>query len=205
VAKARIAQWEQQPEEPNGAYEDFQRFLSQDRADRSIKSSYEAGGGQAPTPPGSYYEQAEKYQWRDRARAFDRESDRKIYAKIESKRAESLLGIFEAGRTLRERAAAAARMLVPVTQMIGEREGREVWLVETKLSASDIARLHQVGLDMEQLAAGNPTERIQLQGDADNPLSITIDSAKGELLKRIKEARKRREQAEQAAEEAGLE
>jgi hypothetical protein len=92
-----------------------------------------------------------------------------------------------------------------VTQVIGERDGMQVVLVETKLTPSEIARMHQIGMEMEQLAAGNPTERIVLQGDADNPLSITVDSAKGELLKRIKEARKRREQAEQAAEEAGLE
>jgi hypothetical protein len=80
-----------------------------------------------------------------------------------------------------------------------------VVLVETKMTPADISRMAQVGLELEQLSAGNPTERIMLQGDADNPLSITLDNAKGELVKRIREARKRREAAEAAAEEAGLE
>jgi hypothetical protein len=206
VGKARIAQWEQQPDEPQQAFLDFQTFLALPREDRTIRQAYLAKTGQTEgSIPGSFYDLADKWQWKDRARAFDRETDRKIYAKIESRRADSLLGLFEAGRTLRERAAAAAKMIVPVTHVIGERDGMQVVLVETKLTPSEIARMHQIGMEMEQLAAGNPTERIVLQGDADNPLSITVDSAKGELLKRIKEARKRREQAEQAAEEAGLE
>jgi hypothetical protein len=206
VGSSRIRPWEQQPDEPNGAFEDFQRFLSLERSDRTIRQAYLAKVGQTEgSIPGSFYDLADKWQWKDRARAYDREADRKIYAKIEAKRASSLLDTFDTGQLLRERARAAAKMLVPVSQVIGERDGREVWLIETKLTPADIARLASVGLELEQLAAGNPTERIQLQGDADNPLSITVDSAKGELVKRIKEARKRREAAEQAAEEAGLE
>jgi hypothetical protein len=205
VGKARIAQWEQQPDEPNGAFEDFAAFLALPREDRTIASAYRVRTGNEGRPPGSFYEQADKWQWVDRVRAFDREADRKIYARIEAKRAQSLMDTFDTGQLLRERARAAAKMLVPVTQVIGERDGMQVVLVETKMTPGDISRMAQVGLELEQLAAGNPTERIVLQGDADNPLSITVDSAKGELLKRIKEARKRREQAEQAAEEAGLE
>jgi hypothetical protein len=203
MSKSRIREWEQQPEEPNGMFEDFLAYLALPRGDRTIAGAFQirTGGEVGAKPPGSFYDMAEKYQWKDRARAYDREADRKIYAKIESQRATSLLGIFEAGRVLRERAAAAAKMISPVTQTIGERDGREVILVETKLTASEIARLHQVGLEMEQLAAGNPTERIQLQGDAENPLMVTVDNAKGELLKKIKDIRKRREMAEQAAEE----
>jgi hypothetical protein len=212
VGKARIAQWEQQPNEPNGAFEQFKAYLALPREDRSIRQAYLSVrqlDGSLPASevqaPGGFYDVAEKYQWKDRARAFDREADRKIYAKIEAKRAQSLMDTFDTGQLLRERARAAAKMLVPVTQVIGERDGMQVVLVETKMTPGDISRMAQVGLELEQLAAGNPTERIVLQGDADNPLSITVDSAKGELLKRIKEARKRREQAEQAAEEAGLE
>jgi hypothetical protein len=206
VGKQRIQQWEQQPEEPNGAFEDFAAYLALPREDRSIRQAYIARCGPIEgKPPGSFYDQADKWQWKDRARAYDREADRKIYAKIEAMRAKSMIETFDFGRLLRERAAAAARMLVPVTQTIGERDGMAVVLVETKMTPADISRMAQVGLELEQLAAGNPTERIMLQGDANNPLSITVDSAKGELVKRIREARKRREAAEQAAEEAGLE
>jgi hypothetical protein len=206
VGKARIAQWEQQPEEPNGAFEHFAAFLALPREDRSIRAAYRARSGREDgVPPGSFFEIADKWQWKDRARAYDREADRKIYAKIEAKRAQSLMDTFDTGQLLRERARAAAKMLVPVTQVIGERDGMQVVLVETKMTPAEISRMAQVGLELEQLAAGNPTERIALQGDADNPLSVTLDNAKGELVKRIREARKRREAAEAAAEEAGLE
>jgi hypothetical protein len=206
VGKARIAQWEQQPEEPNGAFEHFAAYLALPREDRSIRAAYrERNGSEDGSPPGSWFDMADKWQWKDRARAYDREADRKIYAKIEAKRAQMMMETFDFGRLLRERAAAAARMLVPVTQTIGERDGMAVVLVETKMTPADISRMAQVGLELEQLSAGNPTERIMLQGDADNPLSITLDNAKGELVKRIREARKRREAAEAAAEEAGLE
>jgi hypothetical protein len=71
-----------------------------------------------------------------------------VYAKIESQRAKRMLDTF-AGWTLRERAAAAARMLVPVTQTIGERDGREVILLATNMKPSEIARLAQVGVELE--------------------------------------------------------
>jgi hypothetical protein len=209
VGKQRIQQWEQQPEEPNGAFEDFVAYLALPREDRSLRQAYIARSGQdlgtRGTPPGSWYDMADKYQWKDRARAYDREADRKIYAKIEAQRAKSLIDTFDTGRLLRERAAAAAKMLTPVTQTIGERDGMQVVLVAVNMTPAEISRMAQVGLELEQLAAGNPTERIQLQGDVDNPLAMTVDSAKGELVKRIREARKRREQAEQAADEAGIE
>jgi hypothetical protein len=207
VGKQRIQQWEQQPEEPNGMFEDFAAYLALPREDRTVAAAFQARTGSEPgvKPSGHWYDMADKYQWKDRARAYDREADRKIYAKIESMRAKSLMDTFDTGRLLRERAAAAAKMLTPVTQTIGERDGMQVVLVAVNMTPAEISRMAQVGLELEQLAAGNPTERIQLQGDVDNPLAMTVDSAKGELVKRIREARKRREQAEQAADEAGIE
>jgi hypothetical protein len=197
VGKQRIQQWEQQPEEPEGAFAMFQAYLNLPRHDRSVRQAIsvyllQVNGRQVEVGEsvgGGYYELADKWQWKDRARAYDREADRKIYAQIEAKRAQMMMETFDFGRLLRERAAAAARMLVPVTQTIGERDGMAVVLVETKMTPADISRMAQVGLELEQLSAGNPT----------------VDSAKGELVKRIREARKRREAAEAAAEEAGLE
>jgi hypothetical protein len=208
AGKSRIEQWEQQPAEPPGAFEQFLLYLHQPPGDRQINESYllwiERQTGTRPVskhPPGSYYGIARKYQWEVRARAFDRESNRKVYAKIESRRAKMMLDTMEAGRVVRERATAAARMLVPVTQTIGERDGREVILVETNINPSEIARLLKVGAELEQFAMGNSTERLKPIGDIDNPFTLTGDTAKDELLKRIEEVRKRRELAQQAAEE----
>lgn len=38
---------------------------------------------------------------------------------------------------------------------------------------------------------GNPTERLELSGDSNNPLLLTVDTSTAELLRRIKELRER--------------
>src|SRR4051794_24561538 len=98
----RVHRWEQQAEEPQGAFEQFLLYLNQPRGDRMVKESYllwmerQTGTRPAPGhPPGSYYETAERYQWKDRARAFDRESDRRLYAKLEARRANTLFETME--------------------------------------------------------------------------------------------------------------
>lgn len=196
TAKPRIHQWEQQPDEPQGAFEQFLLYLNQPRGERQVKESYllwmERQTGTRPVPgqpPGSYYEIAEKYQWKDRVRAHDREADRKVYAKIEAKRANGLMAAIELGSVYRERAGAAARMISPVTQTIGERDGMPVVLVEVKMTPAEITRMGQVGIELEQLGYGNPTSRIELTGNADAPLMLTVDNAKDELIRRIREVR----------------
>ena len=206
--KSRIEQWERQPGEPPGAFEQFLLYLHQPRGERSVKESYlewkERRTGVRPVskhPPGSYHDIARNYQWEARALAFDRASDRKIHAKLDARRAKSMLERVEMGSLMMARATTALRMLVPVTQTIGERDGREVVLVETKIKPMEIARLLQVGAKLELLAFEAAAEGLkQLEGD-DNPLTWTADSAKDELQRRIREARERRELAERAAED----
>lgn len=195
-----VKPWEQQEDEPNWSFTAFMEFLKIARDERSISASYFKYHERERTtpeerPPGSYYEYARKWRWEARALAYDREQDRKILAKLESKRLKSLLATAELGETLRNKAATAARMITPVTQSIGQHEGREAIIMATNLTPDQIVRMAEVGAKIEQLALGNPTERLQHGSDPENPMGVTVENAREVLKKRLEDVRKRRLEA----------
>lgn len=207
AGKSRIQQWDQQPDEPPGAFVQFQLYLDQPREDRHVNKSYfdwkERRTGTRPAPrhpPGSFYELAEKYQWKVRARAFDRHSDGRVYAMIDARRAKIKLETMEFGRMLRERAHAAAKMLVPVTQTVETRDGREVIVVATKMTPNEISRMARAGVEIEQLAIGKPTSRMEMPGGLNSSTTLTVDNVREEFMRRIDQIRDRRLAALEAAE-----
>jgi hypothetical protein len=198
-----VRQWEQQDDEPAWGFTAFMEFLKIPRDERTIAASYFKYHEREritpeERPPGSYYENARKWRWEARALAWDREQDRKILAKLGEKRLKSLLETAELGETLRKKAASAARMITSVTQSVGTHDGREAVILATNLTPMDIVRMAEVGVKIEQLAVGNPTDRLQHGNDPENPMgTVTLETAKEVLRQRLDEVKKRRAAAEE--------
>lgn len=190
-----VEPWEQQPDETAAEYEKFAKYRDMDPVERSIHGSYRALQGRAGDmtvrAPGSYWQLAQDRKWEERARLYDLEGDRKLRAALERRKLKSLTEIADLGETLRTKAFQAARMLSGITQSIGERDGREVILVEVKLTPSEIARLAQVGTELEQLAIGEPTSRQEIMGD----LTIEMEDAREVLERRLAEINARKAKA----------
>jgi hypothetical protein len=197
-----IKSWEQQREESGGAYERFLVYLKMDRAERSVRgaySVYRAANGDPPleqhgNAPANWYEDSRKWRWEERALVYDRDEDRKIMAALQRRRIKSLTEVADLGETLRRKAATAARMMSAVTQSVGTHEGHEVIVMASNLTPDQIARLAEVGVKIEQLALGNPTDRPELVGDADRPL-VNVENAKDVLKRKLAEIRARRQEA----------
>jgi hypothetical protein len=115
-------------------------------------------------------------------------------AALQRRRIKSLTEVADLGETLRRKAATAARMMSAVTQSVGTHEGHEVIVMASNLTPDQIARLAEVGVKIEQLALGNPTDRPELVGDADRPL-VNVENAKDVLKRKLAEIRARRQEA----------
>jgi hypothetical protein len=199
--------WEQQDNEPPTAFEDFLIFLKMERTERSIRGAYRRKNNvpdeQAGTInyPGMWFTRAQQFQWVERAKAYDRMLDRKSLARLEHRRLKSLEEIADMGETLRRKAVQAARMLTAVQQTVGhDAQGREIVLLEVKMTPGEIARMAQVGAELEQLAVGNPTSRVSMGEDKNAPFAVSLDSAKEALVQRLLDVKKRREEAERDVE-----
>lgn len=196
MSRRRIDPWEQESAEPAAAFAAFRAFLAMDRAERSVRSAYAAHSGRTDeSPPGSFFEWARDWRWKERALAFDREVDRIAMERLRTKRLKSLEMTAELGAVLKAKALSAIRTITAVSQQVGIRDGREVWVIETRMSPMDVARFAEVGAKLEMLALGGPTERTELMGNAEAPLVISVDNAKEKLRDRLTTIQKRRELA----------
>jgi hypothetical protein len=154
---------------------------------------------EAPTsskPSRTFYNAASRWQWEERAAAYDRWQQQAAEKRLLSKRMKALEETQELGELLRRKAAAVARMFTNVTQRVGEHEGREMVLLSTTMTPRDVALLADVGVKLEQLALGMPTERTSLQNGGMDELAKGLEDAKAELRNRLKEIAKRRDEAE---------
>lgn len=197
-------EWDRQPTETGAEYKKFRVYLEMGRVERSIRGSYRVvtGKNKDKDAPGSWYELAEKHAWNDRARSHDAANDKQDEAALRARRLKSLIEAADLGDSLRKKAAAAVRMLTPVTQRLGERDGKEVWILEVNMTPSDICKLAQVGVALESLALGLPTDRTSLQDGGPDQTAISLDEAKGEMKRRLDAIRQRHELAAPAVEEA---
>jgi hypothetical protein len=105
---------------------------------------------------------------------------------------------------MQKKAAAAIRLMTAVEQRVGtDAQGREIVVLETKLSPADAARLAEVGVKLEALAMGDPTERVQHGEDPGAPFGIaTEDTAKEVMRKKLEVIRLRRAEGLQAGRDA---
>jgi hypothetical protein len=192
VTRPRQEPWHRQPGETVKEYEKFRAFLDSG----SVRGSYRAVTGKEKDAPGSWYELAERRGWSDRALAKEVSESRKMEAALRARRLKSLEAVADLGETLRKKASAAARLLVGVTQRVGEIEGREAVIIEVNMSPSDICALAKTGAALESLALGLPTDRTSQQDGGSDEVVISVEAAKEEMRKRLAEIRERQQKAD---------
>lgn len=204
MTQRAVKPWEQQEGEDGEGFERFVSYLNMERSERSISACYrKVNNLPANAPIGiSWRDQATRNRWKERALAWDREVDKRLMKKLADRRLRSLLPTADLGALLREKAMQGARAIAPIeaiTQTMPD--GRTVMILKTPLTPEQIVKMAEVGVKLEQLAIGNPTERSHLGGDAEAPLAVTLDSAKGVLRTRLEAIQKRRAEAERTAED----
>lgn len=202
--------WDQQPDEPDLHYGRFATFyLRQDRLERTVKEAHKRYV--ASQPPGAdlvgleaFYDGSRAWKWVERARAFDKVVDQRIQAQLEHRRLTSALETADLGRELRTKASQAAKMLQPIRRELGMQDGREIVILASSLTPEQIVRMADIGVKIEQLAVGNPTERPQLSNDPANPVGITPETAAAVLRQKLAEIRARRDEADAAPTDAAI-
>lgn len=194
----KVLPWEQQPGESSQAFIRFQAYLAQPREARCIADAYRQ---QTPVEEqkssviASWHNMSRKYQWEDRAALYDAEQDRQIEKKLVGRRMSALQETAQLGKVLREKAQQAASLLRVVDEYIGEKDGKPVWLQEAGLTPDQIVRLADVGVKLEQLALGQPTDRVALQNGGTDPVGVALTEAKEELRRRLAQIRERHDES----------
>lgn len=191
--------WDRLDTESPKAFAAFVVYRDMTREDRSVLAAYRVRSGRAQAenlkPPGTWYRWNERHQWEDRSRAWDSAQDRRVEAGLANRRLKSLQEIADLGEQLRRKASAAARMLVGVTQKVGQIDGREAVILEVKMTPGDICAMAKTGAALESLALGLPTDRTSQQDGGSDQVAISVNEAKAEMARRLSEIRARHEQA----------
>jgi hypothetical protein len=180
-------------------HEQFKVYLMMPRHERSVVGAWKKWHEMTnePLPPsgepgGQFYTITQQLRWEERALAYDRAEDKKLFDQLQARKLKSLLEVADLGETLRKKAATAARMLTAVTQSVGMHEGREVMIMAVTLTPDQIVRMADVGTKIEQLALGNPTE---LTGFVEAPTAASTENARALLEKKIEDIRARQAEA----------
>lgn len=156
--------WMRQDDETSAAWAAFQVFRDMSPGDRSLNAAYRASKGRQKGRASGTWHKWYGHGWKARATAYDRYQDEQRRQQLEERRLRALAEQADLGELLRKKAAVAARALVSVTQRI-EHEGKEVRILAVKLKPNEIARLAQVGADLERSALGVPERAVMaIQG-----------------------------------------
>lgn len=142
-----------------------------------------------------WYDNSVKWHWIERAHAYDRHQYTQALEQIAQRRLQAMLDAADLGELLRKKATTAARLLSAVTQHVGTHEGKEVVIMAANLTPEQIIRMAEVGVKIEQLALGAPTENIQIASA--NPADATTSSSvKDQLRARLIAIKERRQQVD---------
>lgn len=149
-----------------------------------------------------WYEQSTKWHWTERAHAYDRHQYTQALETLSARRLQAAIEAADLGETLRKKAASAARLLSAVTQNVGTHEGKDVIIMAANLTPEQIIRMAEVGVRIEQLALGSPTENIAIatSGAQDAAAATSI---KDQLRQRLMAIKARRAQVDAVAESLG--
>ncbi len=171
--------WERQPGETNENFARFRTYRDMGPT-RSVNKAYRAYYNKPDVPadriPSTFSTIASKWEWNERARAWDMENDRL-----------HLLENQMAARKMAKRHAKVANLFIDrLTE-------RLLQIDADKLSPSDLARWFEVASKIERLSLGEASEVSKVHqhttGQSDSQATIDIRSLSNEQLKNLKEIR----------------
>jgi hypothetical protein len=202
----RAHPWDQREGELTEHYKMFRAYLDQEREDRSLSQAeilWRDRGGEGRSQ--NFYRTAQENDWKRRALAYDRFLDAKVMERLANRRLAALSEMAHFGRAMRDKAQAALDALdsIVTTEVTDPETGQKRKVQKSALNASEIARLAQMGTEIEQLALGAPTARTSvvagaLHGGGDTTADAMSES-KRLLLAKIENIRKRRRLANAAS------
>ena len=156
--------WERQPSESAQAFRAFASFRDLG-ATRTVSDAYrsQTGRPQAKRAPSWWTGWSAKFEWRPRAFAWDAELDRrgreaKIGAIQEMNRRQA-----EMGREMQRLAGMALRVMRPITTETIDENGQVIRVLKTEITPQALVALAKIGVELERLAMGQATERIDMQ------------------------------------------
>lgn len=151
--------WERQPEESEPCWRAFVLYRDLEPQDRSLTEAYRRADGD-PTwgTPTHYQRWSKEWLWRERVIAYDNYVDTKMRAALEAQRIRARVETAQLGRAMRRKAAAALQELQAIIFETVVVDGVSTKVARSALTPAQIAQLADVGVKLERLAVGDPTE-----------------------------------------------
>jgi len=160
--------------EQPAAYEAFMQYLNQGvaRSVRRLCEEYRTrseGGEPVPTRRLSTMMQwSKKHRWQERIAEYERERNIAIQAELESRRLQARLDTADLGQALRAKAAEALAKFEAIeeTDMVKPGRGKKKQVIGKRfvLSAATLTALAKAGVEIERLALGEATQRVEEVG-----------------------------------------
>jgi hypothetical protein len=205
----KLRPWDRRADETAAAFAKFEIFRDLPAVERAVNAAYARHSGRdRPKAPGSWYELAARFEWEERARAWDLEERRASERALRERRLGLLVETADLGEALRKRAAEALRLLRATREEWVEEGGKRIRKVSPNLSPDQIVRMLKVGADLELFALGLPVGRPSfLAGARDEPADREAQEealvrAHAELERRLDEIVARQGLAPGGAEQA---
>lgn len=149
--------WERQPGESGLEYEAFSIYRDLSPEKRSVRAAYREMNNMDPDEPitpgyeANWYKWSNWWSWRDRVNAYDRWVNKRIEEGLIQRRIQARAETAELGRVLKMQAYEAAKAMQAVIYTENEKGER---IPKSALSPNEIARLAQIGADLESTALG---------------------------------------------------
>lgn len=199
--------WEQIPEEPNIWYARFRQYLLFGNG-RSLYNAYVKSTKKPKTQvPGAWKDAAKKWDWFNRAHAWDISELEKLSQKVYAQQMEEIEAELEDARRMREKARAILEKL-PLQVEVGE---GGVWQPASATEYNSARALLAEAAKQSRLALGMPTDLTRAENfnyDYDYTILTTEELdriSKGESVHRIFSARTRKSSLRKEEEAATLE
>lgn len=153
--------WGRQPREATNSWLAFRAYRDQGPERTLLGASKAMGMG-----VGTVTHIAKRWLWAKRVGSWDEELDRRIIqAKVrlveEMAHKQAQLGL-----EMQEKAREALWAIRPYTEEYKEEDGRVIVIIKSNIGAKEVAALAKIGSEIERLARGEPTEIIDIEGQA---------------------------------------
>lgn len=153
-----IEPWEKQPEESGLEFKAFEHYLHLPPEKRTVRDAYRKFNGMEPDEhitrgaEANWYRWSNWWRWRERVNAYDRWVNKQIEERLIMRRAQARAETAELGRVMKLKALEAVQAMNAVIYV--ENDKGEV-VPKSSLSPNEIARLAQIGADLERDALGD--------------------------------------------------